>query len=907
MKKPVNKSEATVLRQKAEELLKNKPLKHVLSFSEAEYLKLIFELEVHQIELELQNHELTLAKELADEVARKYAELYDFAPSGYFTLSRGGEIIGLNLAAAQMLGKGRSNLINSSFKSFISDSTKPVFKIFLNKVFINKVKESCEISLNYSDKQPVYIHLSGIANEQGNHCNIIAVDITQRHIAGEKIRFLNARLENILNEQTFQLKESDENRFKEIEERIKVGESLKEALERQYKIEDRIPGFVFQYCLNPDGSSCFPYASDGIQDVFRVCPEEVAVDASIIFTRIHPDDIDDVMDSIMTSAKDQNIWQQEFRLRFDDGTLRWLSGNAKPQAEADGTIMWHGYISDITDRKQAEAEFKESTEKHRGLSEAAFDSIFFSEKGLCIEQNQMAEKMFGYTNEEAIGRYGTDWIDEADRKMVMDNMLAGYEEPYEVTALKKDGSTFPCMLSGRMMHYKGKTVRVTSLSDITLRKQAEEALIEARNEAVKANQAKSEFLSRMSHELRTPMNSILGFAQLLKMGDLKASHQKGVNHILNSGRHLLNLINEVLDVAGIEAGRQILTPELVKLSDIIQEVTDIVQVSAYIGTITIDLVDSPANNVSAFVDKLRLKQILLNLLSNAIKYNREGGLVSIKTEMRSSGIQGNTQVRISIIDTGLGIKPEDISKLFQAFERIGADKTEIEGSGLGLMIVKRLIEAMGGSVGVNSEFGKGSTFWVELPWTENTKSYKQQNEENLKQISEIGGANPEIELQNEEKAKRADELVGANRELVFFNKNDSLKGSHDHRKTGIILYLEDNLANTELVEQILLSYRSSINLVCSIYGKQAVSLAIEFQPDLILLDLDLSDIQGLEVMQLLQMGEKTKDIPVVIVSADAMPLQIEKLINAGAKDYLTKPIELLTFLQVVDKWVGVAD
>ena len=685
--------------------------------------------------------------------------------------------------------------------------------------------------------------ISPVINNLGEVTHYVAIeeDVTERKIAEQKIHDLNTNLELTVNIRTAQ---------------------FKEALNRLEKIADRVPGVVYQYQLNPDGSSCFPFASEGIRDIYRVSPEEVAHDASIVFTRIHPADSDGVLASIQASAKYNTLWIHEYRVKFDDGTVRWLSGNAQPQTEADGTILWHGYISDITERKQAEDNLKESTERHRGLSEAAFDSIFFSEKGICIEQNQMAEKIFGYTNEEAIGRYGTEWIVEADRKMVMDNMLAGNEEPYEVTAIRKNGTTFPCMLSGRMMHYKGRTVRVTSLSDITQRKQAEVALIKAKTEAEKANLAKSEFLSRMSHELRTPMNSILGFAQLMEMGgELSPKHNKSVSYILNNGRHLLNLINEVLDIAGIEAGRQILTLEPVQLDAVINEITDSIEVAASKRNVSIELVDSPANILFALADRVRLKQILINLLNNAIKYNNAGGSITIKTALQPSNEHGHFQVRISICDTGNGIRPEDIGKLFQAFERIGADRTEAEGTGLGLMVVKKLAEAMNGTVGVESEVGTGSTFWIELPQTENVKQA----------VGHTSGS-PTPELPTTKHA-------------------------------GIVLYIEDNLANIELVQEIMAEHRPEIHLVTSINGKQTVKLAKEHKPGLILLDLDLPDIKGIEVLEQLLANPQTKTIPVIIISADAMPFQVEKLMKVGALDYVTKPLNVVQFLKTIDRHI----
>ncbi|MCX6269095.1 MAG: ATP-binding protein [Bacteroidetes bacterium] len=255
-----------------------------------------------------------------------------------------------------------------------------------------------------------------------------------------------------------------------------------------------------------------------------------------------------------------------------------------------------------------------------------------------------------------------------------------------------------------------------------------------------------------------------------------------------------------------------------------------------------------------------MRQVLLNLINNAVKYNREGGSVVIKTELQQA--IAPAFVRISVSDTGCGINPELIKKLFMPFERIGAEKTVIEGTGLGLMVVKKLVDAMDGHVGVESVPGEGSTFWIELPHIND-------------QEAESGRA----------------EYQAATQSMMS-------------EKTGTILYIEDNASNTELVEQILLDHRPSIHFMTSAKGAQAVPLAIKHTPALILLDLDLPDMQGFEVMRLLQADEKTMTIPVVIVSADAMAHQIDKLMNAGANDYLTKPLDIRAFLQVVDEWMG---
>jgi CheY-like chemotaxis protein len=271
-------------------------------------------------------------------------------------------------------------------------------------------------------------------------------------------------------------------------------------------------------------------------------------------------------------------------------------------------------------------------------------------------------------------------------------------------------------------------------------------------------------------------------------------------------------------------------------------------------------------------DHQRLKQVLLNLINNAVKYNRKGGSVKIESRIlknESKKEQPANIVRISITDTGKGITREDIEKLFNPFERIGADKAETEGTGLGLSISKKLIEAMGGKIGVESEVGNlpagkagGSTFWIELPQTESQK-------DQYERVSELTKPENEITL-----------------------------------NSGIILYIEDNLSNIQLVEQILETHRPSINLITEMFGKKAVQFALDYKPDLILLDLDLPDIHGSEVLKLLRAEPDTEAIPVIILSADAMTKQIKRLMQAGAKDYLIKPIDVVQFLKIVDGVIG---
>jgi len=522
----------------------------------------------------------------------------------------------------------------------------------------------------------------------------------------------------------------------------------------------------------------------------------------------------------------------------------------------NGKEVIFGVSKDISQIKISEEKFSKAFQ-----SNSAMMAISYIDSGKFIDVNNAFLETLEFTRDEIIGKTSLDfelYADQNDRDIIRNFDQNSPIRKMEVLLLTKSGHIKTGLISADYIYIGETRCLLTVTVDITDRKKVEEEIKAARMEADNANLAKSEFLSRMSHELRTPMNSILGFAQLLEMGELTTGQKKGTNHILKSGRHLLDLINEVLDISRIEAGRMSLSIEPVQLNGVIAEMTDIVRLSADERLIKIELTNSSFSYLFVKSDRQRLKQVLLNLLSNAVKYNRKNGTVLINCELRPINESGIAMVRISVTDTGWGISKEDLPKLFKPFERIGAEKTVTEGTGLGLSVVKKLVEAMGGTVGVESQYGIGSTFWIELPGSES------QLESAIKSgIFE----NPKIQLPN---------------------------------KAGTILYIEDNISNIELVEQILSIQRSDLRLITHMSGKQAVQLAIDYRPVLILLDLDLPDIHGSEVLYRLLSHEQTRNIPVVIISADAMPQQISRLLKAGAKDYLTKPLDLTLFLRIID-------
>jgi signal transduction histidine kinase len=389
------------------------------------------------------------------------------------------------------------------------------------------------------------------------------------------------------------------------------------------------------------------------------------------------------------------------------------------------------------------------------------------------------------------------------------------------------------------------------------RRRAEADLVEAKESAEYANRAKSMFLSRMSHELRTPLNAILGFAQLLDMVGLEAENSDDVGRILVAGRHLLELINELLDIGRIEAGELTMSIEPVEMDEIIGSAIGLVRPLA--ADPPVDLIAPDARGAVAMADRQRLHQVLLNLLSNAVKYNRPGGSVTIAYRTTEAG-----RVRVEITDTGRGLDEHQVDRLFVAFERLGAaDHYDgVEGTGLGLSLSKSLVEAMHGEMGVESEVGVGSTFWFEIP----------------------EGIAPNAPSPSSAPSPRASHRRGS-------------------RDSAVILYIEDNPSNVELIEQILAD-RPDIRLLTAGRGEQALEAASRHSPDLILLDLHLPDMAGEEVLRRLRRHGSIGDTPVVVITADAAPGRSRPLEQLGITAFMTKPLDVAAFRTVVDSVLG---
>jgi len=401
----------------------------------------------------------------------------------------------------------------------------------------------------------------------------------------------------------------------------------------------------------------------------------------------------------------------------------------------------------------------------------------------------------------------------------------------------------------------GRATRMLGiLHDITETKLREKELEEARIIADNANKAKSEFLSRMSHELRTPLNAILGFAQLLGISrkhPLEERQQKQVAQIVDAGKHLLDLINEVLDLAKIEAGHLSLSIEGVNMEMVLEECISLTQPLA--DEKGISLVCDPAFNKILWVDRTRLKQVLLNLLSNAVKYNNEDGRVHLQVTQ-----QDPKHIRFSIIDTGRGMTENQQSQLFKPFNRLGAEQGDIEGTGIGLTLTKQLVEAMDGVIGLESEAGKGTTFWVDLPLATDTNLTKVQNTKK-----------------------------------IFTLKSP---------KT--LLYVEDNQTNHNVMMNVI-GLIGNLGFVSTKKAEDGLALIEKTCPDMIVLDINLSGIDGIELVRLLRQMPEVKNVPIYALSANVDKEIIKTALAAGFDDYLTKPLDVKDFTKkIMTHWTG---
>jgi PAS domain S-box-containing protein len=468
--------------------------------------------------------------------------------------------------------------------------------------------------------------------------------------------------------------------------------------------------------------------------------------------------------------------------------------------------------------------------------------------------------MMGLTPETMVGRSARELLGEAraaELRGLADRALAGEVVTYEHRhpASRQQAYEAQITLAAGVDPRTGAPAVYGFAIDITARKRAEAALIAARDEAERANRAKSQFLSHMSHELRTPLNAILGFGQLLESDvrhPLPAHQQAWLQEILRGGRHLLELINEVLDLGRIEAGRLELESAPVAVDELVDECLDLMRPLAPTYGVRLPPAYGRRGGARVAADRTRLKQVLLNLLGNAIKYNRPGGEVSVSCEFEPDA------VRLAVHDSGPGLTPAEQQRLFQPFERLSAATTAVEGTGIGLALSRRLVEAMGGTIGVASEAGTGATFWLRLP------------------------------------RAAAPGLPAGDESAAIAWRPPARAGAAD----CTVLHIEDNPVNLLLMEGML-ALLPQVRLISASLPSEGLRLAQAERPALVLLDIQLPEYDGFEVLRRLRLSEATRDTPVVAVSANAQASEIDAALAAGFSAYLTKPLTLERVLSTV--------
>lgn len=594
-----------------------------------------------------------------------------------------------------------------------------------------------------------------------------------------------------------------------------------------------------------------------------------------VLNLVHPDDRNNVMESIHQCLEEGMEYKVEHRSISKRGVIRWAQERGDVVRDDEGKpLRMIGISQDITARKEAEQKLINSEAALREAQLIAKTGHWsYSYSSQVLHWSDEIFHLFGFNPEQINPTVETflEMVHPEDKEkfaIVLDDKLHSQfpQQKIDYRFVLAGGEIRWVHLESKIQFDENNQPLVIHgiAQDVTEHKQAEidilkskEEAEEAKKEAEKANQAKSEFLSRMSHELRTPMNAILGFTQLLELEKYLTDPQReAVSEIHHAADHLLDLIKDVLNLSRIESGKILLSMESVNIQEMLNECDKLISPLSQKFQVNMAW-EYPKDKLDyMYVDKIRIKEVLLNLLSNAIKYNHVGGEVKVSTEFKSRNL-----MRIKVRDTGVGITQDQQKNLFKSFIRLGAESTNVEGTGIGLVITKQLIELMGGRIGFESN-RNGSTFWVDTPLSR------------------------KLSLPEADKANR---------------KEDTLEKIQPEGQTGSldVLYIENNPENLKLIQQIL-ARRPFANLLSTHDSQIGLELALRKRPDLILLDINLPDRTGYDLLNKLNHMEETKCIPVVGLSAHALPESVEKTLSKGFTAYLTKPINVRQFLNIID-------
>ena len=659
-----------------------------------------------------------------------------------------------------------------------------------------------------------------------------------------------------------------------------AAEHSRELLRRLQKITSQVPGIVYQYRLRPDGTSHFPYASEGIRQIYGVTPESVSEDASGVFAVIHPDDRTKVREGIAASAAQSTPWHDEYRVCLPDGRARWVSGNAQPEREPDGSVLWHGFVADVTERRLAQQEIASARIQLQGVLDAATETSIIATDlhGVITMFSAGAAQMLGYTSNEMVGRHDLLLIhlkDElADRSreltaqfntsiegfdIVVHAVRNGRRDTRDWTYVRKNGSTLPVTIDVTAVCDAGECVTgfLAVATDITKQRQGREALQAAKEAAESASRAKSDFLANMSHEIRTPLNGVIGMTGLLLDTPLREDQREFAEIARSSGESLLAVLNDVLDFSKIEAGQMALEKIDFDFLTVVEQSVDAIALRAGEKGLELVIDVDPTLPRGMRGDPTRLRQIVLNLLSNAVKFTEKGD-VRLSARRRQAA-DGQVRMRIEVIDTGVGVTDEQRSRLFMPFIQADTSMTRrFGGTGLGLSTCLRLVELMDGAIGVDSTPGCGSCFWFEI-------------------------ALPVVPL------------------TALPTETVDLEGCE-------VLVIDDHPVNLRIIDAQLATFGCRVtSAATAAAGEDAWKklVSADRPPDVVLLDHDLPDHAGPWLAERLRRDPAGAHVPIVLMTSLGNrvrdPTQ-ERIIDRT----MTKPVKHTALLQCLQEVVGKA-
>lgn len=787
------------------------------------------------------------------ESEERFAGAFEYASIGMALVLPDGKWLKVNKAFCEMLGYSEAEL----FAKSIDEITHPE-DILASKDNVSRARQGEMRSFQLEKR---YIH------KTGRVINVLLSISLLRDEQGEPLYFVS--------------------QVQDITEAKQIERALRESEEKFRHLADSVSDVFF---VNSADMRTVHYISPAYSQVFGYSVESLYADPAQWFESIIDEDrpaAGEVMGRIL--AGETNV-TSEFRIRRSDGVIRWIHGRAFQVRDVSGEVIRiAGIASDVTERKEIEASLRASEERFREMLEnVELLAMTLDLQGNVTFCNDYLLRLTGYAREEILGQELFPKLAplgqvDVRRKAYRTIWSAGVPHSQEFTVRTKNGDLLEIVWNITMLRdHRGNVTGVASIGeDITDRKRAALALqqaladtelrVEERTsdlalanrelklaieQADAANMAKSRFLSRMSHEFRTPMNAILGFGQLLELSELDEMQADNLHQILKGGRHLLGLINDVLEISRIETGSLGISLERVDLAQVLSESGSLMKATASERGITLMVEEMTPTYVVA--DRQRLRQVILNLVSNGIKYNVKSGSVVVRTKASGSGF-----ISIEVADTGIGISPCMQEKLFQPFERLGAEGSGIEGTGLGLSLSKSLTEAMGGTLTYESCEGSGSTFRVRL-----SLSAPEEKEALLAKVSAI-------------------------------------RPLESGEAPLSILVIEDNLTNIELLRRLFAS-QPNIKFDVAMNGIAGLEQANSRRPDVILLDLHLPDMNGRQVLIAMKGDPVLKDIPVIIISADAFSKQTDSLLSAGAFRYITKPFVLEELMLALEAALGQA-